>query len=142
MTIVAILLALGAAVAWSLETVLAKPGLRRMDMFSYAAIRPLFALLFVGPFGLLTSGSQFPGWRLVVIAAVAGVIDSFVGSMLFYFSVKRVSAHEASSLANTAPLLGCCCLRVHPWGATAAGPLCRGIVRRLGRFLPRKPAGQ
>lgn len=106
MTIVAILLALGAAVAWSLETILAKPGLRRMDMFSYAAIRPLFALLFVVPFGLLTSGFQFPGWRLVVIAAVAGVIDSFVGSMLFYFSVKRVPAHEASSLANTAPFWG------------------------------------
>jgi len=106
MTIVAILLALGAAVAWSLETVLAKPGLRRMDMFSYAAIRPLFALLFVVPFGLWTSGFQFPGWRLVVIAAIAGVIDSFVGSMLFYFSVKRVSAHEASSLANTAPFWG------------------------------------
>ena len=58
------------------------------------------------PFGLWTSGFQFPGWRLVAIAAVAGVIDSFVGSMLFYFSVERVPAHEASALANTAPFWG------------------------------------
>ena len=38
MTIVAILLALGAAVAWSLETVLVKPGLRRMDMLGREAL--------------------------------------------------------------------------------------------------------
>jgi drug/metabolite transporter (DMT)-like permease len=105
-TTIAILLATGAAIAWALETVLSKPALRYMDMFSYGAIRPLFALLFVIPYGLLTSGFVFPGWELLGIAAVAGVIDSFVGSMLFYYAVNRVSAHEASSLANTAPFWG------------------------------------
>ncbi|MCD6495185.1 DMT family transporter [Candidatus Bipolaricaulota bacterium] len=106
MTTIAILLATGAAIAWALETVLSKPALRHMDMFSYGAIRPLFALMFVVPYGLLTSGFAFPGWKLMGIAVVAGVIDSFVGSMLFYYAVHRVSAHEASSLANTAPFWG------------------------------------
>jgi len=106
MTIIALLLAIGAAVSWALETVLAKPALRYMDMFSYGAIRPLFALLFVVPFGLLTSGFHFSSWQLVGIAAVAGIIDSFIGSMLFYYAVKRVFAHEATSLANTAPFWG------------------------------------
>jgi len=106
MTTIAILLATGAAITWALETVLSKPALRYMDMFSYGAIRPLFAVMFVIPFGLLTSGFAYPGWTLLSIAAVAGIIDSFVGSMLFYYAVNRVSAHEASSLANTAPFWG------------------------------------
>ncbi|TSA49282.1 hypothetical protein D4R47_04115 [archaeon] len=55
MTTIAILLVTGAAIAWALETVLSKPALRYMDMFSYAVIRPLFALVFVIPFGLFTS---------------------------------------------------------------------------------------
>lgn len=106
MTTVAILLATGAAIAWALETVLSKPALRHMDMFFYGAIRPLFALMFVVPYGILTAGFGFPGWRLLAIATVAGIIDSFVGSMLFYYAVNRVSAHEATSLSNTAPFWG------------------------------------
>ena len=106
MITVAILLATGAAIAWALETVLSKPALRHMDMFSYGALRPLFALMFVVPYGILTAGFGFPGWRLLAIATVAGIVDSFVGSMLFYYAVSRVSAHEASSLANTAPFWG------------------------------------
>ncbi len=106
MTIIAILFAIGAAIAWALESVLSKPALRYMDMFSYGVIRPLFALIFVIPYGLLTSGFAFPGWELLGIAAVAGIIDSFVGSMLFYYTMNRVSAHEATSLANTAPFWG------------------------------------
>ena len=106
MTTVAILLATGAAIAWALETVLTKPALRHMDMFSYGALRPLFALLLVIPYGILTAGFGFPGWRLLAIATVAGIIDSFVGSMLFYYAVNRVSAHEATSLSNTAPFWG------------------------------------
>jgi len=106
MTSIAILLATGAAIAWALGTVLSKPALRYMDMFSYAVIRPLFALVFVIPFGLFTSGFDYPGWKFLSIAAVAGVIDSFVGSILFYYAVNRVPAHEATSLANTAPFWG------------------------------------
>ena len=106
MTTIAILLATGAAIAWGLEIVLTKPALRYMDMFSYGAIRPFFALLFVIPFGLLTSAFAFPGWRLVGIAMVAGVLDSFVGSMLFFYAIKRTPAHTSSSLANTSPFWG------------------------------------
>ena len=106
MTIIAILLATGSAVAWALATVLSKPALRYMDMFSYSAIRPVFALIFVIPYGLLTSGFGFPGWDFLGIAVVAGIIDSFVGSMLFYYALNRTSAHEATSLSNTAPFWG------------------------------------
>ena len=106
MTIVVILFAIGAAIAWALESILSKPALRYMDMFSYGVIRPLFALTFVVPFGLLTSGFAFPGWKLLGIAMVAGIIDSFVGSMLFYYAMRRVPAHEATSLANIAPFWG------------------------------------
>lgn len=106
MTTIAILLATGAAISWGLDIVLSKPALRYMDTFSYGAIRPLFALLFVIPIGLLTSGFELGSWDLLFIAVIAGIMDSFIGAMLFYYSVHRVPANEASSLANTAPFWG------------------------------------
>ncbi len=106
MTTIAILLATGAAITWGLDIVLSKPALRYMDTFSYGAIRPLFALLFVIPIGVLTSGFELGSWNLLFIAVIAGITDSFIGAMLFYYAVHRVPANEASSLANTAPFWG------------------------------------
>lgn len=106
MTTIAILLATGAAITWGLDIVLSKPALRYMDTFSYGAIRPLFALLFVIPIGAFTSGFEVASWNLVFIAVIAGITDSFIGAMLFYYAVHRVPANEASSLANTAPFWG------------------------------------
>jgi transporter family protein len=106
LTTIAILLAIGAAISWGLDIVLSKPALRYMDTFSYGAIRPFIALLFVIPIGALTSGFVFVSWNLVLIAVIAGIIDSFIGAMLFYYAVHRVPANEASSLANTAPFWG------------------------------------
>lgn len=106
MTNLAIFLALGAAVSWALTQVLTKTGLERMDLLSYASIRPLFALLFIVPYGLLTTGFQYTGLNLVAIAVLGGLIDAFFGSMLYFVAVKKSSAHEAASLANTAPFWG------------------------------------
>jgi len=57
-------------------------------------------------YGLSVSGFRFPGWSLIGIALAAGLLDSFFGLMLYFVSVKRISAHEASSLSNTAPFWG------------------------------------
>jgi len=94
----AILLALAASISWAFAMVLAKEGLRWMDLVSYSAIRPFLALVFIVPFGLLTAGFQNPGRDLVGIAVVGGFIDSFVGSLLFLLAIKRNPAHQASTL--------------------------------------------
>jgi len=102
----AIFFALGAAISWALAQVFTKTGLQRMDLISYASVRPLFALLFIVPYGLLTSGFHYASLSFIGIALLAGVIDSFFGSLLYFYAIKHSSAHEAASLANTAPFWG------------------------------------
>ena len=103
---IAIILALGAAVSWASTQVFSKIGLQRMDLVDFASIRPLFALLFIVPYGLLTAGFENPGLLFIGIAVLAGLMDDFLGSMLYLIAVKSSSAHEAASLANTAPFWG------------------------------------
>lgn len=102
----AIGLALSAMACWSITLILAKPGLARMDAVSYGFIRPIFASALVFFFGLATSSLAVPDPNILGIAALGGFIDMFVGVALFMYAMKRVPAHKAGPLANTAPLWG------------------------------------
>jgi len=102
----ALLLTLGAAASWAFSEVLTKEGLRRMDFVAYGVVRPLFALPFILVYGLITSGLRFPELKLVGIAACGGVIDSFLGTMLYMFSLRRSPAYQAATLSSTAPFWG------------------------------------
>ncbi len=106
MNSLAIVLALAAALSWALTQTIAKTGLQRLDLVSYLFIRPLFALLFILPYGLFTSGFHFPSPELVGIAIFGGFTDAFAGTSLYMFAIKKSSAHKAASLANTAPFWG------------------------------------
>jgi len=106
MSNLAILFALGAALSWALTQVLTKTGLQRMSLISYAAFRPLFALVFIVPYGFLTGGFDFVGPWLIGIGVISGIMDAFLGSMLYFYAIRKSSAHESASLANTAPFWG------------------------------------
>jgi uncharacterized membrane protein len=102
----AIALALSAMVCWSITLILAKPGLARMDAVSYGFIRPIFASVLVCFFGLATSSLAVPDPSVLGMAALGGFIDMFAGVALFMYAMKRVPAHKAGPLSNTAPLWG------------------------------------
>ena len=106
MSSLAIFLALSAAVSWAITQVLTKTGLQRMNLIAYASFRPLFALLFIVPYGIITSGLHLPGLKFILIAVSGGIFDTFFGSMLYFLAIKKSSAHESASLANTAPFWG------------------------------------
>ncbi len=106
MNTLAILFALGASICWACVMVLIKVGLKRMDFVPFAAIRPLFALVFVVPYGLITAGLNFSGFDLVGIAILGGFLDSFVGSLLFFVAIQKIPAHKATALSTTAPFWG------------------------------------
>jgi len=106
MTLQALLLGWIAAASWAVTHVLMKSGLRHMDLLSFALSRLLFGVILVFSLGLLASDLQFPGWRLVLIAASGGIMDSLVGTALYMLAVRRAPAHVATSLANTSPLWG------------------------------------
>lgn len=85
---------------------LAKIGLTDMPLALFGFIRAAVTLVFVIPFGLLGLGFHFPGLTLSVIAFLGGLLDSFVGTLLYMSALKNSPAYEAVPLANTAPFWG------------------------------------
>jgi len=83
-----------------------KVGIANMPLCLFGFIRAVSGLIFVIPFGLLGSGFQFPAPALAVIAFAGGLLDSFVGTLLYLSALKKSPAHEALPLANTAPFWG------------------------------------
>jgi len=47
-----------------------------------------------------------PRFSLIGWAALAGALDCFLGVLMFMLALKRISAHEAIPLANSAPMWG------------------------------------
>jgi len=102
----AILLALAASVCWALVMVLDKLGLKWMGLVTYSAIRPFLGLLFVVPYGLLTTGFESPGMHLVAIAIFGGFLDSFIAALLFRIALQRNPAHKVTTLSLTSSFWG------------------------------------
>jgi len=103
---VAILLAIAAAAAWAIGMTAAKPGVRYMDLVTYTWIRWLLVSILVVVYGLVTHRLAFPGWRPVLLAAGAGILDSTFGGIFYLLAMERTSAHQTSTLSSTAPLWG------------------------------------
>ena len=103
---VAILFATSSAILWAFGQVVMKLGIANMPLGLFGFIRAAVSLVFVIPFGLLGSGFHFPEPTLIVIAFLGGLLDSFVGTLLYMKALKNSPAYEAVPLANTAPFWG------------------------------------
>jgi drug/metabolite transporter (DMT)-like permease len=106
-TLVAALLALGAAASWGSSTALSKYSLKDTSSIHITAARfgltPLFALLFVtagGSLGHLASLTAIQWWYIVAITFSTG----FVALAIYYFGLKRVPASRSAILELTWPL--------------------------------------
>ena len=106
MNTLAILFTLGASICWACVMVLVKVGLKRMDLVSFAGIRPLFASVFVAPYRLLTGAFNFSGLDLVGIAILGGFLDSFVGSLLSFCCYSEDPRPQSDRLVHHGSLLG------------------------------------
>ncbi len=91
---------------WGTGQVIAKRGLADTSLALFGFIRSGAAFLFVVVFGLFTTGFPVVASGLLVVAFFGGVLDSFVGAMLYMVALKGSPAHETIPLANTAPLWG------------------------------------
>lgn len=121
---VAILLAVSSAALWGGGQVIAKRGLENTSLPLFGSVRSFSALLFVVPFGLLTMGFPIPSLSLLGIAVLGGVLDSFVGTLLYMIALRTSPAHEVVPLSNTAPF----------WGVVAAVVLV-GEAPRVASFV-------
>lgn len=62
--------------------------------------------MFVAGFAALTTGFHVAASSLLAVAFFGGILDSFVGTMLYMVALRGSPAHEAVPLANTAPFWG------------------------------------
>ena len=103
---IAILLALLAAAAWAIGMAAAKPGGRHMDLVTYTLARWLLVSVLVLFYAFVTHRLAFPGWRPILLAASAGILDSTFGGICYMLAMERTSAYQTTTLASTAPLWG------------------------------------
>ena len=103
---IAILLAISAAAAWAIGMTAAKPGVRHMDLVTYALARWLLVSVLAFIYAFVTQRLAFPGWWPVLLAAGAGILDSTFGGIFYLLAMERTSAHQTTTLSSTAPLWG------------------------------------
>lgn len=106
MVSIAVLMTLGAALSWSLTSVLMKLGVTSMTRIGFAAVRPWLGLAFVLPYALLIGTLDFGSPRLVAIAIGGSFLNAVLGTALFYYAITHAPLHQASILANTGPFWG------------------------------------
>ena len=94
------------AALWGVGQAIAKRGLESTSLSLFGFVRSASALLFVIPFGLLTTGFPLPSLSLLGVAILGGVLDSFAGTLLYMISLRTSPAYEVVPLANTAPFWG------------------------------------
>lgn len=99
-------LVVGTTVFWAITQVLSGIAVKDTSMSVYSSLSHLFAALLIGSYLMFTGGLYFPDLWLVIVAAIGGIVDSFIGFMLYLHALKRAETHVVTSLSNTAPFWG------------------------------------
>ena len=102
----AIILALASGATWAIGMTVAKPALRHIDAISYILVRWSLVAPVALLYAHLTGTLGFPGWHAVGYAALAGVLDSALGGLIYLMAMERALAYQTTTLASTAPLWG------------------------------------
>lgn len=142
MTILAFFLAFAAAATWAIGMTLAKPALRYADPLSYTRIRWVVVTALAFVYGLVSNGFRFPGWVPLGYAALAGVLDAAAGGLFYLLAMERTSAHQTTTLSNTAPLWGVAASVLFLGEPARWSAFVAALLVVLGAwFLVRKPGG-
>lgn len=106
-TVMAALMAIGAAAAWGTSTALSKYSLKGTNSLHVTGIRfgltPIFALLFIfasGDLSAMTALSTTQWWYILAIVFSTGL----VALAIYYFGLKRIPASRSSLLELAWPL--------------------------------------
>lgn len=104
MELLAVILALGATICWGMDQVLGKFVLKDLDVLTFNALRPAFAMLFIIPYVLLVEQISYVGLELIALVVFAGFIAEFLGAELYFYVIKRSVAHRVIPVGNSDPL--------------------------------------
>lgn len=85
------LFALGGALCWGAGQVITKVGAAHTSTTRFGWIRSVVGLAWIAALALFTSEFTLPKTSLLLWAVAAGVLDCFIGALLF---CPRASAHS------------------------------------------------
>lgn len=101
-----VFLALGACLCWATGQTISKVIIDDTDIEIFRALASFSGLLIVVLYTILTGGMDLPGFGLILVAAISGIVDPVIGVLFYLEALKRSQVHLVAPLANTAPLWG------------------------------------
>ncbi|HYF97109.1 MAG TPA: DMT family transporter [Patescibacteria group bacterium] len=106
-TLMAALLAVGAAAAWGISTAFSKYALKDTSSLHIASLRfgfaPIFALMFVFLFGQTEALTSVTAEQFKYIVAIT-FSTGMIALLIYYFGLKRIPASRSAILELTFPL--------------------------------------
>lgn len=96
--------AITAALCWGTAQVLGKLALRDLSSLNFNAIRFSFVATVIVPIAILSDSLERCEIKLILLAIVVGVLSGFIATQLFFYSMKRSSAHRIIPVGNSFPL--------------------------------------
>lgn len=102
----ALALMLAATACWASDQVIGKLVVRKMDVSVFNAIRPSIVAPMAILFAILTGSLANPGLEFIFAGALAGIIGWFAACQLYFYLLKRGSAHRILPVGNSHPLWG------------------------------------
>ena len=103
MNLTAFTLGLAAAFFWGIAQVLGKLAVRDLNSTSFNTIRFSSVALVLTP-PVLIGGLRSQGGEATVLAFLSGVLGLFIGTQLFFYCMRRASAHRIIPVGNSTPV--------------------------------------
>lgn len=102
----ALVFMLAATACWASDQVIGKFVVGKMDISVFNAIRPSIVAPMAILFAISTGSLANPGLEYIFAGALTGIIGWFVACQLYFYLMKRGSAHRILPVGNSHPLLG------------------------------------
>jgi drug/metabolite transporter (DMT)-like permease len=99
------LAALGTATCWATTGILASDAIRALGAFHFNLIRQLFVAVILAGVVLGSGSLALPGWDVVAVLALSGVVGILLGDTLNFAAVGRLGPRRAGAVfALNAPM--------------------------------------
>ncbi len=122
-------------IAWSLIQVTSGIAVKTTSISLYSALSLFVGSVLVGVYLLFNGGLSVPDPGLALVAALGGLLDSFIGFMIYLRATKMAELHVVTSLSNTVPFWAVVNAVLLLGEAARAGVFAAAVLIVAGSFL-------
>lgn len=99
------LAALGTATCWAMTGIIASDAVRALGAFHFNLVRQVFVSLILAGAVLVSATTALPGWEVMLMLAISGVVGILLGDTLNFAAVGRLGPRRAGAVfALNAPM--------------------------------------